>query len=138
MSADPYAAALQQLALAGRALPRLMHAERSATVDNPLCGDRVTIDLQLDGDRIVAVGAAVRGCLLCEAASMVVARTGIAMNIADLGALEQRVSAFLKGDGEPPWAEMAVFAPVVRFRARHRCVTLPFAAAAVAARPSKS
>ena len=28
----------------------------SAMVDNPLCGDRVTVDIALDGDRIAAVG----------------------------------------------------------------------------------
>ena len=38
-------------------------------VDNPLCGDRVTLDLNLADGRVREVGHKVRGCLLCQAAA---------------------------------------------------------------------
>jgi len=41
------------------------HAHR---LSNPLCGDRVTVSVRLDGDRIVAAGFEARGCALCVAA----------------------------------------------------------------------
>lgn len=47
----------------------------TATVDNPLCGDRVTIDVKLAGGKLAAIGHQVRGCLLCEAAAATIARS---------------------------------------------------------------
>ena len=46
--------------------PRLPAPAGSATVDNPLCGDRVTTDVELRAGALVRVGQRVRGCLLCE------------------------------------------------------------------------
>ena len=42
--------------------------DAEATLSNPLCGDRVTIRLKMDADRIADLRYQVRGCLLCKAA----------------------------------------------------------------------
>ncbi|MDA1310166.1 MAG: iron-sulfur cluster assembly scaffold protein, partial [Proteobacteria bacterium] len=45
-----------ELSRKSRARGRLDAPDASARVDNPLCGDRVTIDLALDKGRITAIG----------------------------------------------------------------------------------
>ena len=69
MKDDLYQKAIVDLAKRARTMPRLENPDLSVTVDNPLCGDRVILDLTLKGDVIEAVGHKTRGCLLCEAVS---------------------------------------------------------------------
>ena len=62
---------------------RLPHG--SAAIDNPLCGDRVTLDVELgSAGRIARVGHVVRGCLLCEAAAVLIAEQAPAREIEGL------------------------------------------------------
>jgi hypothetical protein len=51
----------------------LAHATHAATVDNPMCGDVVTLQLVVDGDRITEVAHDGHGCALSIAASSVLA-----------------------------------------------------------------
>ena len=133
MTADLYHDALRELAQAGRPRGRLDHADRSVTLDNPLCGDRVTLDVALDGDTVTAIGHAVRGCLLCEAGAELVARTAPGHDAAALEDLPARVRDYLRDAQAPPPVDgLAPFAPAKAFRSRHRCVTLPFEALAKA------
>lgn len=134
MSTDAlYGEALKALAEASRGQGRLARADANATVDNPLCGDRVTLDVALEGERIVAIGHAVRGCLLCEAAAAVVAAEAPGATRGTVAAWPERTKAFLKSpDGAAPLAALEPFAPARRFRSRHRCVTLAFEALAKA------
>lgn len=128
-----YGDALKALAAESRGQGRLDHPDASATVDNPLCGDRVTLDVALDGERVVAVGHEVKGCLLCEAAAAVVTAEACGHSRSEIADWPQRVKTFLKsGDAAAPLAGLEPFAPVRRFRSRHRCVTLAFEALAKA------
>ena len=82
--------------------------------------------------RISRVGHVVRGCLLCEAATVLIAEGAPRRPIADLLRTGAAVDSALK-DGEPfPWPELDMFAPVRGVKSRHRCVTLPFEALAAA------
>jgi nitrogen fixation NifU-like protein len=56
MRDDLYQQAIVDLARQAAGQARLEAPQASATVDNPLCGDRVTIDLDFEGDRVRAVG----------------------------------------------------------------------------------
>ncbi len=134
MTADAlYGDALKALAEESRGRGRLEHADATATVDNPLCGDRVTIDVALDGARVAAVGAEVKGCLLCEAAAAVVAEAAPGRTKAEIADWPGAVKAYLKAaDEAAPLDGLAPFAPARRFRSRHRCVTLAFEALAKA------
>ena len=79
----------------------------------------------------------VRGCLLCEAAAVLIAEQAPQRQIEDLLRTGADVDSALK-DGEPfPWSELEMFTPVCAVKSRHRCVTLPFEAlaAAIAACP---
>jgi nitrogen fixation NifU-like protein len=112
---------------------RLDHPDRSVTRDNPLCGDRVTLDLALDGRQVREVAHKTRGCLLTEAAAALLARRLAApeppLSAADLLASARR---WLDKGGAPPWPELALFEPVRAVRSRHECVLLPFEALAEA------
>ncbi|MEZ5861777.1 MAG: iron-sulfur cluster assembly scaffold protein, partial [Geminicoccaceae bacterium] len=52
---------------------RLEHPGGTATTDNPLCGDRVTLDLEGEAGRVAAVAHKTRGCLLTQAAASLLA-----------------------------------------------------------------
>jgi len=133
MADELYHDALKALAEESRTQGRLEHPDASATVDNPLCGDRVTIDVTLDGERVKATGHEVKGCLLCEAGAAVVAATAPGRSRAELVELPARIKTYLRDpDTTPPLGELEPFAPARRFRSRHRCVTLPFEALAKA------
>jgi nitrogen fixation protein NifU and related proteins len=131
MSDDLYQAALVARAHAGRKRGRLEAPDRSATLDNPLCGDRVTIDVKLKDGRIGSIGHQVRGCLLCEAAAETIAEHAPGKTGAELADATSAVAAILR-DGiaapEGEWAALAVFTPVHRVKSRQDCVLLPFEA----------
>ena len=125
-----YQAAIVGLARAGNGKGRLDAPNGSATADNPLCGDRVTMDVRVDGGRVTALGHQVRGCLLCEAAASAIGAHATGATRAELAAAFEAAKAMLKGadHATPHWPEMDAFAPVRPHRSRHSCVLLPFEA----------
>ena len=131
MKDDLYHRAIVDLARQAAGQVRLEAPQASATVDNPLCGDRVTIDLDLEGDRVRAVGHKVRGCMLCQAAAAAIATRAPSESAAALRALAQRLDRAIRQDPEGLdglWPELQAFAPVHRHKSRHDCVLLPFQA----------
>lgn len=107
----------------------------SAMIDNPLCGDRVTVDIATDGERITAVGHTVRGCLLCQASASILAKNLPGKSIDELNAVGLDIEAMVREGSDTPegWSDLAAFAPVHGVRSRHECVLLPFEAARKAA-----
>lgn len=133
MSDPLYQAEILELAKAGRAVGRLEEPAASARIDNPICGDRVTVDLAIGDGRVTAVGAKVQGCALCQAATAIIAAEAVGAPAERLAAVRDALAAYLAGKGgedDLPWTRLAVFAPVRAARSRHECVMLPFKAAA--------
>jgi nitrogen fixation NifU-like protein len=110
---------------------RLEAPDASVTRDNPLCGDRVTLDLALRGGRVERIAHKTRGCLLSEAAAALLARRAPA-DAEDLAALLDAVRRFLAGDAPAPSPDLAMFEPIRQVKSRHECVLLPFEALAEA------
>jgi NifU-like protein involved in Fe-S cluster formation len=107
---------------------RLDHPDASVMLDNPLCGDRVTMDVSLDDGRIERIGHQLHACVLCQASASILGEHAIGRNRADLDALMTSVSAMLKQDGavpDTPWQDYGIFEPVIPVRNRHTCVLLP-------------
>jgi nitrogen fixation protein NifU and related proteins len=129
MSEALYNEAIVQEAKAARAGRSLAAPDARVTVDNPLCGDRVTVEVRLEDGRIAEVGHKARGCLLTEAATGVLARRSVGHTPAELAEAEAELEALLTGrEGSPAWEELLMFTPVQPIRSRHECVRLPFEA----------
>ena len=119
-----------QLARQSRQRLTLGSPKYSARVDNPLCGDRVTVDLIIEADIVKEIGVKVRGCALCEAASELLVLNSVGLSSANLLHAKFNLRDYLSGKQDtPPWTQLSVFKPVKVIPSRHECVLLPFLAA---------
>ncbi len=109
----------------------LESATVEATVDNPLCGDRVTVALSLDDDIITGIGHEVRGCVLCQASASLLAQHGVGLSPDAIRQASLEFETMIRHGGPVPedWPDLATFEPVRTARSRHECVLLPFEAA---------
>lgn len=129
MTRELYNEAILAEAKAGHGSGTLPAPGVSVTCDNPLCGDRVAVDLSLTGARIDAFAQRTRGCLLTQAAASVVGRHAAGATSEEIRAAAGQLRRLLAGQTlTPSWPELAMFAPVTAVRSRHECVLLPFEA----------
>ena len=125
----PYRQALVRLAREAMGAGRLDDADGRATLDNPLCGDRVTVEIRVREGRIAALAHEVRGCLLCQAAGSLLGRAAPGCTAAEVVAARASAAAMLCSGAPPPagaWADLELFAAVRHSASRHGCVLLPF------------
>ncbi|WP_142848473.1 iron-sulfur cluster assembly scaffold protein [Telmatospirillum sp. J64-1] len=127
MSEEVYHAEIKRLAALGAKPQRLEPRDASYSADNPFCGDRVTLDVRMEGDHVHALGHEVKGCMICQAAAATLAEAAPGRSLADLLAEETALRAILAGN-EDPTSRWAPFAPLARHRSRHDCALLPFLA----------
>lgn len=131
MSAELYHRIIVETAKETAKAARLETADVTVEEDNPLCGDRILLDLLVRDGKVAAVGHSTRGCLLTRAAAVVLARRAPGCSAKELGDAIASLHALLeKGEGPPLWSELAMFAPVQAVKSRHECVLLPFRALA--------
>lgn len=127
MSDALYQDALLKLAKEAPRKGRLEPNDASVRLDNPLCGDRVRIDLRVSGHKIADLAHEVRGCVLCEAAAGVIGRLAVGLDRAGVEGLAAEADKALAGEATEI-QEFQAFSPVSRHRSRHDCVRLPFQA----------
>lgn len=133
MSESLYQQAILDLSRAAHAAGRLVDPTVSVTIHNPLCGDRVTLDLRLGDGLVRGLGHRVRGCALCEAAASAIGKHASGATPTQLRQSGEEIAALIAGqDLNPVWPELLAFRPVRDFKSRHRCVLLPFEALAQA------
>jgi len=112
----------------------LEHPTHLARGHNPLCGDRVTVYLSIDGDRIADVSFEGRGCAISTAAASLMTEVLKGKTLAEAQALFGRFHAQVTG-GDP--AELAPeleedserlepLTGVKAYPARVKCATLPW------------
>jgi nitrogen fixation protein NifU and related proteins len=109
----------------------LKNAGCRATASNPLCGDRISVELELAGNIIKSMAYQVRGCLLCKASSSVLAELVIGMGFDELKEMGSALEGALKSSGgeQGSFPEgYRMFFPVRLHKSRHSCVMLPFEA----------
>src|SRR5262249_28819820 len=133
MSDELYQARIVALAKSKAGAGKLANPTRSARRDNPLCGDRVTIDVRLDNGRIAEISHQVRGCLLCQASAVALVSSAAGPDAAGRGAVGvgewrheagRAIGREAARAGEP----FDAFEPVAGHKSRHECVLLPFEA----------
>ena len=108
--------------------------DASAEGHNPLCGDEVTIELDLDGDRIADAAVRGRGCSISQASGSMLADVIVGMTLEDVNGLVHRVKAMLdieEGDSgldpDRPGAalgDLEALAGVKQFPVRIKCADL--------------
>ncbi|MBX9796452.1 iron-sulfur cluster assembly scaffold protein [Sphingomonas sp.] len=112
-------------------------AQPMATVEkrSPVCGSRVTVDVDLAPDgRVAALGLLVRACALGQASSTLMAAHAIGQTPAALAAVRDGLAAWLAGQGPcPDWPGLEIFTPALPHHARHASIRLAFEAVAEAA-----
>lgn len=123
-----YQEAIKQMAEAAHGHGRLAAADGEARLDNPLCGDRVRMQVVLDAGRIAAVAHETRGCLLCRAAAAAIGLRAAGSDASGIAAAAVALESLLQQGAPLPadWPELAMFAPARAYPSRHRCVLLPF------------
>jgi NifU-like protein involved in Fe-S cluster formation len=129
---DPlYRKEILRLAADAAGAGRLARADASATVHNPACGDRVTIEVALNQGRIMAMGQQTHGCVLTQASASLLSAKAEGLDRAALAALAEAVRAMLKGapPPAPPFTLYSAFEGAAVHAGRHRCVLLPLEAA---------
>lgn len=126
-----YHQAILEHAKAAIGAGKLEDATVEATVDNPLCGDRVSVALTLDNGTITGIGHEVRGCVLCQASASLLAQHGVGLTSEEVRQGWRDFETMIRDGGPVPdhWPDLATFEPVRAARSRHECVLLPFEAA---------
>jgi len=120
----------------------LEHPDAHADGQNPLCGDELSLDLALDGDRISDVRLQGRGCSISQASASMMAEAIAGKTIAEVENLIHRFKAMMEiepGDAgiDParPGAalgDLEALQGVRRFPVRIKCADLPWATLAQA------
>ena len=93
---------------------------------NPLCGDRVTVFVSLDGDRIKDVSFEGRGCAISTASASLMTEAVKGKSRTDALALFDRVHSLLTDDAAPSdeLGKLAALSGVREFPARVKCASL--------------
>ena len=133
MSSGMYADGIKVLAASNCVPKSLPEPDRSVSVDNPFCGDRIDLQVNLEEGRVVALAQDIRGCMLCQASANVLAGAAIGASREEIEFASAGLTAMLKSDDKiacpsPGWEPLALFEPVAKHKSRHGCVTLPFKA----------
>jgi len=125
-----YQDAIKQFAQAAHGHGRLAAADGEAKLDNPLCGDRVRMQVAVASGRIAAVAHETKGCLLCRAAASALGARAVGEDEAAIESVATALESMLKNGAPVPagWPELSMFEPARAYPSRHRCVLLPFRA----------
>lgn len=104
-------------------------ADASASVEgfNPLCGDRLTLRLRLDGDRISDIRFCGEGCAISTASASLMTEAVKGKTRAEAMALFERMHALLTDDEAPTdesLGKLAALSGVREFPARVKCASL--------------
>jgi nitrogen fixation NifU-like protein len=97
---------------------------------NPLCGDRITVALRLDGDRVDAIAFEGESCAICKASAsmMTVGVKGRTREEAEslIREFREMVTGKLGADGLARLGRLTVFAGVRDLPTRVKCAILPW------------
>jgi nitrogen fixation NifU-like protein len=108
---------------------RLVPADTSADVYNPLCGDRLTVYVNLDGERIRDVRFDGKGCAISVASASLMTEAVAGKDRGEVARLFNAVHAALTGGdadggGAMPLGKLAALSGVREFPARVKCASL--------------
>jgi nitrogen fixation NifU-like protein len=107
---------------------RLECPTHHAEGDNPLCGDRLRLDVRLDGDVIGDLRFEGSGCAISTASASLMGEAVKGRTRAEAATLFEDVHRMLTGAGEDAsrLGKLAALAGVREFPARVKCASLPW------------
>ncbi len=107
---------------------RLAAANRGASGDNPLCGDRIDLEVELRDGRIEDIAFTGAGCAISTASASLMTEAVKGRPLAEAEALADRFRTLMTG-AEPAGEELGKLAALTGVRAypmRVKCATLPW------------
>jgi nitrogen fixation NifU-like protein len=111
-----------------RNFQKLDGANRTAEGHNPLCGDQVTLYVQVEDDVIRRIGFQGSGCAISKASASMMTDSVKGKTTAEAQQLFERFHDLLTGKGGPgdpgDLGKLAVFSGVREFPVRVKCATL--------------
>lgn len=108
---------------------RLDAPQASVKIRAPLCGSTVTVDVVMQGGRIVEFGQDVKACALGQAAASLVGANIVGLNAQEIETYRGQLLAMLKDQGpvpSPPFDGFEVLLPARDFKNRHASIMLAF------------
>jgi nitrogen fixation NifU-like protein len=109
-----------------RNFKRIETANRTAEGNNPLCGDRIQVYVQLDGETISDIGFQMppgSGCAISKASASLMTEAVKGKPAADAEAMFQAFRDMLAGGKNAP-GKLAAFSGVRAFPSRIKCANL--------------
>ena len=112
----------------------LLEPDLEAEEFNPFCGDRVILQLKLDGHgRVIEVGAQSEGCSIIQATASMMSDALKGKNLEELGRLAQEFRDVMRGRLEPAGladclGPLEALTVVRQFPVRIKCALLPWTA----------
>lgn len=111
--------------------PRNFHeiadANRAAEGDNPLCGDRLTVYVQVEGGVIRDIGFVGTGCAISTASASLMTESMVGKTEQEVDALFERFHTMVAGSdppARPGLGKLEALAGVREFPVRVKCATL--------------
>jgi NifU-like protein involved in Fe-S cluster formation len=131
MSDPLYKKELLRLAADAHGAGRLTGATATGHAHNPICGDKVVIDLVLENGRVAEIAQEAKACVLTQASASILGKRLKGAGRGDVEALRRAVSAMLESHGPvpgTPFEDYAAFDAALAYPSRHTCVLLPIGA----------
>jgi nitrogen fixation protein NifU and related proteins len=99
---------------------------QSAEGYNPLCGDRVTVYVRMDGDRVADAGFQGEGCAISKASASLMTESIKGRTRREIGDLFSSFRALVTGAADPDGrlGKLDVFEGLREFPGRVKCGTL--------------
>ena len=107
----------------------LATATHNAEGYNPLCGDKVSVFVQIQSDRIVSLRFQCASCAICKASASIMMEVLQGHSIAEADAIREEAERLLTSDSCVTTdydSEMAALSGVRNFPARIKCAILPW------------
>ncbi len=106
----------------------LPECDHEAEGHNPLCGDRVSVRVKLDGDRLAELKFEGSGCAISTASASMMTEALRGKSRQEVESLFERFRALVTGEGDPgnpeTLGELAALEGVREFPMRVKCATL--------------
>ena len=124
---DLYQEVVMEHKRAPRNFGHLDHPSHQAQGTNPSCGDRVAVELLLDGNTVQDIRFSGQGCAICMASTSMMTEAVKGQDVALAQALQQHFRAVLTGEEDPeeaPLGKLVSLAGVRQYPSRIKCALL--------------